>query len=183
MSRIGKKPILIPEKVEVQINKQTVQVKGPKGELKLELRPEIGVERKDKTLNLVIKKESKKSRAFWGLSRALLANMVEGVSRGYEKKLEFEGIGYKALVQGQDLVLNIGFSHPVIIKAPAGIDLKVEKKVIIISGSDKNLVGQTAAKIRATKPPEPYKGTGIRYQGEVIIRKAGKKVATTTTAK
>lgn len=177
MSRIGKKTILIPAGVEVKIDGQTVQIKGPKGELKKELRPEIGAEFSGKELKLFVKKETKKSSAFWGLSRALLANMAKGVVEGYEKKLEFEGIGYKAQVQGADLVLSAGFTHPVIIKAPAEINFKVEKKVIIVSGIDKELVGQMAAKIRAVKKPEPYKGTGIRYQGEVIIRKAGKKAA------
>lgn len=180
MSRIGKKLILIPEQVEVKINGNLVIVKGPKGELKLELRPEIGAEIQDKTLKLLVKKETKKSSAFWGLNRALLANMIQGVTQGFEKKLEFEGIGYKAQVQSADLVLNVGFSHPIVVKAPSGINFKVEKKIITVSGIDKKLVGQLASHIRSIKKPEPYKGTGIRYQGEIIIKKAGKKAVTTT---
>lgn len=182
MSRIGKKTILIPEGVEIRIDSQVIHVKGPKGELKIELRPEISAEMKDKILRLFIHKETKKSFAFWGLDRALLANMVKGVFEGYEKKLEFEGIGYKAQLQGKDLVLNVGFTHPVIIETPAGISLKVEKKIITVSGIDKGLVGQIAAKIRAIKKPEPYKGTGIRYQGEIITKKSGKKAATVVKA-
>lgn len=185
MSRIGKKPILIPEGVEVKIEGQKVTVKGPKGELQKEIRPEIKVELKENKIFVqpFSKKgwiQTKKTKAFWGLMRALLNNMVKGVVEGYEKKLEIEGLGYKAFLEGNDLVLQVGFTHPVKIVAPEGIKFSVEKNVIIVSGVDKEKVSQLAAKIRKVRPPEPYKGTGIRYQGEVIRRKAGKKVVTTT---
>lgn len=181
MSRIGKKPILIPDNVEAKVEGQKVAVKGPKGELSMEARPEIKVEIKEKNIFVSPAIETKKTRAFWGLTRALLANMVKGVIEGYEKKLEIEGIGYRAKVEGQDLILQVGFTHPVVIKAPQGIKFSVEKNVIVVSGIDKGLVGQMASKIRKTKPPEPYKGKGIKYAGEVIRRKAGKRAATTAS--
>jgi len=179
MSRIGKKTILIPKGVNIDINGDLIKVKGPKGEENRVLRPEIGVEISESELKVFVKRETKKSSAYWGLSRTLIANMIIGVTVGFEKKLEFEGIGFKVQLQGKDLVLNVGFSHPVTFNAPAGIEFKVEKKVITVFGINKELVGETAAKIRAIKKPEPYKGKGIRYQGEVIIRKAGKKAAST----
>lgn len=185
MSRVGKKPILIPEVVEVKIEGQMVTIKGPKGELLKEIRPEIKVEVKENKIFVEPKMESKKTKAFWGLTRALLANMVMGVARGYEKKLQIEGLGYRANLEGPteggypDLVLYVGFSHPVKIQAPSGIKFSIEKNIITVSGTDKELVGQTAAKIRSVQPPEPYKGKGIRYVGEVIRRKVGKKVVTT----
>ncbi len=175
MSRIGKKPISMPEGVTANIAGNVFSVKGPKGELKRVLHLDLGVEIKDKEIVVVLVKKTKKSPALWGLFRSLIANMVEGVAKGFEKKLEFEGIGYRVVLEGDTLVLQLGFSHPVRFKAPAGIQLFVEKNVIRISGIDKELVGETAACIRALKPPEPYKGKGIRYQGEVIRRKAGKK--------
>jgi len=177
MSRIGKKPILIPKDVEVKISDNIVMVKGPKGELQREIRPEIGVEIKEGKILVSPKQETKKTKAFWGLTRALIANMIEGVLKGYEKKLEMEGIGYKAKLEGEDLVLQVGFSHPVEIKQEENIKFSVEKNVITISGIDKELVGQIAARIRSVRPPEPYKGKGIRYLGEQIRRKTGKKVA------
>lgn len=177
MSRIGKKPIPIPEGVEVKIDGSLVTVKGSKGELQKEVRPEIKIEIKDKEILVVPVKETKKTKAFWGLSRALISNMIEGVKQGYERKLELKGIGYKVNLEGEDLVLQVGFSHPVKIKKVEGIKFLVKKNTIIISGIDKQLVGQLAAKIRSIKPPEPYKGKGIRYEGEEIRRKAGKKVA------
>jgi large subunit ribosomal protein L6 len=183
MSRIGKQPIPIPEKVEVKIDGDIVIAKGPKGELKRQL-PE-GISAKIEDGNILIfpvsKKDEadKKTMAFWGLSRALVANLVKGVKEGYEKKLEIEGVGYRVAVQGNKLVLNIGFSHPVEIQAPQGIEFKVEKNVIVVSGVDKELVGQTAADIRSRRKPEPYKGKGIRYQGETIKIKAGKKAVST----
>lgn len=175
MSRIGKQPIVIPSGVTVKIDGNLILVKGPKGELKKEIPAEIQVALKDNQIVLRPAKETKKTSALWGLSRALLANLIEGVTRGFEKKLEIEGIGYKMMLQGRDLILSLGFSHPVQFKTPAGIDFKVEKNVIEISGIDKELVAQTAANIRALKKPEPYKGKGIHYVGEVIRRKAGKK--------
>jgi len=179
MSRIGKKPILILENVEVKIEGQKVMIKGPKGELLKEIRPEIKVEVKENKIFVEPKMESKKTKAFWGLTRALLANMVMGVTKGYEKKLQIEGLGYRANLEGNNLVLFVGFSHPVKIEAPEGIKFSIEKNIITVSGFDKELVGQTAAKIRNVQPPEPYKGKGIRYVGEVIRRKVGKKAVTT----
>ncbi len=182
MSRIGKKPIIIPKDVQVSIDDQ-ISIKGPKGELKRDLPDLLEVKEKkteqgaEKELIVVPKKENKKIYALWGLYRSLIAGMVEGVVHGVEKKLEIIGVGYRAEVQGDKLVLNIGFSHPVEIKAPQGIEFKVEKNLITISGIDKQLVGQTAAEIRAVRKPEPYKGKGIRYQGEEVRRKAGKKTA------
>lgn len=179
MSRIGKKPIKIPEAVEVKITDSKVNIKGLKGELNLVVRPEIKVEIKDGHIFITPQIETKQTKAFWGLTRALLQNMVKGVTESYEKKLEIEGVGYKANLEGQDLVLNVGFSHPVKIKAPEGIKFAVDKNTITVVGIDKGLVGQIAAKIKKVRPPEPYKGKGIRYEGEQIKRKVGKKAATT----
>ena len=179
MSRIGKKPIEIPQGVEVKITGQKVVIKGLKGELSLEVRPEIKVEEKEGKVFVSPQIETEKTKAFWGLTRALLQNMTKGVTEGYEKKLEMEGVGYKANLEGEDLVLNIGFSHPVKIEAPQGIKFSTDKNTITVTGIDKGLVGQTAAKIRKVRPPEPYKGKGIRYAGEQVRRKVGKKAATT----
>jgi len=179
MSRLGKKPIPIPEGVEVKIEGQKVILKGPKGELSLEIRPEIKIEVKEKQIFVSPQRQTKKTKAFWGLTRALLSNAIQGVTKEYEKKLEIQGIGYKALSEGKDLNLQIGFTHPVKIEAPEGISFLVEKNIITISGINKGLVGEIAAKIRKIRPPEPYKGKGIRYVGEVVRRKAGKKAATT----
>jgi large subunit ribosomal protein L6 len=183
MSRVGKKPILIPEGVEVKIEGNIVRIKGLKGELSREIRPEIKVEiKEDKIFVQPFSEKSwtKQTKAFWGLTRALIFNMVEGVTAGFEKKLEIQGIGFRAAVEEEELVLNVGFSHPVKIKIPQGIKISVEKNIITISGIDKELVGQIAAKIRKVKPPEPYKGKGIRYVGEQVRRKVGKKVVGTT---
>ena len=180
MSRIGKKPILIPEGTEIKIEGNKVVVKGPKGELSRQIRPEIGVEMEEGRLWIKPKIETKRTKAFWGLTRSLIFNMVEGVTKGFEKKLIIEGLGFKALVENNNLVLHVGFSHPVTIKAVQGISFSVEKNIIKVSGIDKELVGQISAKIRKVKPPEPYKGKGIRYDNETIIRKVGKKAAATT---
>lgn len=182
MSRVGKKPILIPENVEVKIEGQKVIIKGPKGELSREIRPEIKVEVKGDQIFVqpfLEKSWTKKTKAFWGLTRTLLANMIKGVTEGYGKKLEIEGLGFKALVEGEDLKLLVGFTHPVKIKASQDIKFSVEKNVITVSGINKEKVGLVAAMIRKVKPPEPYKGKGIRYQGEIVRRKAGKRAATT----
>lgn len=180
MSRVGKKPILIPENVEVRPEKGKIIIKGPKGELCKEIRPDIKIEIKGKEIFIIpYKISSKKDKAYWGLIRAVLFNMVRGVTEGYKKKLEIEGIGYKARVEGDELILQVGFSHPVKVKQPENIKFSVDKNIISITGIDKELVGQIAAKIRAICPPEPYKGKGIRYEGEVIRRKEGKKVITT----
>ena len=175
MSRIGKKPIEIPAGVEVKINGNLVMVKGPKGELEREIVREMKIEQNGQQIILSPAINNKKTSALWGLSRMLIANMIEGVKNGFEKKLEIEGVGFKVALAGTDLNLSLGFSHPVVFHAPAGISFKVKKNVIAVSGINKEAVGQTAANIRKLKKPEPYKGKGIRYQGEVIKRKAGKR--------
>jgi len=179
MSKIGKKPIEIPTGVTVSFDekKNKVSVKGPKGELSLEVDFNVQVKVDDQQIALSVKKETKKSFTLWGLYRSLVANMIEGVEKGYEKQLELHGVGHKVAMEGKDLDISLGFSHPVIFKAPAGVEFKVEKNVITISGIDKQLVGQVAADIRSKKKPEPYKGKGIRYVGEQVRRKVGKKVA------
>jgi large subunit ribosomal protein L6 len=177
MSRIGKKPIEIPQGVKTEISEKEIKVSGPKGELKQVIHPEIKVELKDNKILVSPKKElSKRGRGLWGLYRALIANMVEGVSKGFEKKLEIEGVGFKANVDGDNLVLNLGFTNPVKIAKIPGVNFAVEKNVIIVSGADKERVGHIAALIRIQKKAEPYKGKGIKYQGEKIRRKEGKKV-------
>jgi len=181
MSRIGRKPILIPLGVEVKAEGDNVKIKGPKGELVFKINPEIKIEIKDNQIFVEPKnKESrqKEIKSLWGLNRVLLDNMIKGVVSGYEKKLQLEGIGYRASLEGENLVMQLGFSHPVKIQPAPGIKFVVEKNIITISGIDKELVGQTAAKIRAVKPPEPYKGKGIRYVGEIIRKKLGKKAVT-----
>ena len=181
MSRVGKQPIEIPSGAEVIINDNEVKIKGPKGTLERKIRPEIRIEIKENKIFVFPKTKTKKTRAFWGLTRALLANMVKGVTEGFEKKLEIEGLGYRAQLKGNDLELFVGFTQPVIVKAPEGISFKVEKNIITVSGIDKERVGQVAANIRKVRPPEPYKGKGIRYLGEQIRRKAGKKAVTAAT--
>lgn len=175
MSRIGKKPISLPTGVETNIDGNKITVKGPKGEL-FELIPEdIAVVQEGQELLVQRPSDAKKHRALHGLSRALIANMVEGVTKGFEKKLELVGVGYRAQLQGKKLVLNLGFSHPVEVEAPEGIEFEVPANTkISIKGTDKQLVGNTAAKIRALRKPEPYKGKGIKYENEFIRRKAGK---------
>lgn len=179
MSRIGKKHIIIPEGVEVNISNNKVFVKGPKGELERYIRPEIKIEKKSSPAGEEIivapDKETKRTNALWGLSRTLIFNMIEGVTNGYKKKLEIQGVGYKANLEGEDLVLNVGFSHSVKIEKVEGIKFETEKNIITVSGIDKELVGQIAAKIKKVKKPEPYKGKGIRYLGEEVRRKSGKK--------
>jgi len=179
MSRIGKQPIIIPEGVTVEINNNEVSVKGPKGELSRYIRPEIKVEKNDNLIIVAPDKETKRTSALWGLSRTLIANMVEGVTNGFEKKLEIQGVGYRASLEGEDLVLLVGFSHPVKIEKVEGIKFDVQKTNITVIGIDKELVGQIAAKIRMVRQPEPYKGKGIRYEGEYVRRKSGKKAAGT----
>lgn len=178
MSRIGKQPIEIPDGVEIKIDNNFIIAKGPKGELKQQLHPDINLEIKDKEI-LINLAEKTKNTAIWGTIRSLIANMIIGVTKGFEKRLIFEGVGYRASVSGNKLVLNLGFSHPIEVEALPGIEFKVEKNIIIVSGPDKQLVGETAANIRAKRKPEPYKGKGIRYKDEVIRRKAGKRAVTT----
>lgn len=177
MSRIGKQPVVIPSGVDVKIDQGLAVIKGPKGEISLPVHPSITVRVNEGTIVIEEGTKSKESAAFWGLTRAKLANFVTGVTKGFEKKLELEGVGFRAQVQGQTLNLTIGFTHPVEFAIPKGITVTVEKNVITISGIDKEIVGEVASKIRALKKPEPYKGSGIRYQGEHIIRKVGKKAA------
>jgi large subunit ribosomal protein L6 len=180
MSRIGKKLIEIPQGVNTEITEKEIKISGPKGELKQIIHPEIKVELKDGKISVAPKSElSKRGRGLWGLYRALISNMIEGVSKGFEKKLEIEGVGFRASVEGGNLVLNIGFTNPVKIEKIDGVDFSVEKNVIIISGPDKERVGHIAALIRKQKKAEPYKGKGIKYQGEKVRRKEGKKVVAT----
>jgi len=175
MSRIGKKPIEIPQEVEVEIQDNEITVKGPKGELKREVPSELLVSQQDKQIIVSIKRETKNSKSLWGLFRTLIFNMVEGVVKGHEKKLEIQGVGYKAGIEGENLVLTVGYSHTVKIKKPDDISFAVEKNIITVSGPDKQKVGQVAAEIRRVRKPEPYKGKGIRYFGEEVRRKVGKK--------
>ncbi len=175
MSRIGKRPISIPNKVTVVIDGQSVTVKGPKGELSRVLPNEVEVVQEGETVLVNRRDDSRVARQRHGLCRTLVANMVEGVSQGFQRRLEITGVGYRAQVQGKNLTLNMGYSHPVQIEPPEGIQFAVENNTnVIVTGIDKEIVGNTAARIRAVRPPEPYKGKGIRYTGEVIKRKAGK---------
>ncbi len=175
MSRIGKKPISLPAGVEVKVDGNIVTIQGPKGSLAQTLPEGISVIQEDNQILVERANDNKQQRSFHGLSRALIANMVEGVTNGFEKKLELVGVGYRAQMQGKKLVINIGFSHPVEIDAPEGIEFEVPAPTkITIKGIDKQLVGNTAAHIRAIRKPEPYKGKGIKYEDEYIRRKAGK---------
>ncbi|MDA8195499.1 MAG: 50S ribosomal protein L6 [Thermaerobacter sp.] len=175
MSRIGKLPITIPAGVEVNLNGQTVAVKGSKGTLQRTLRPEVRVVMQEHVIRIEPVDDSGMARAQWGLSRTLVANMVQGVSTGFQKHLELTGVGYRASRQGQDLVLTVGFSHPVQIAPPDGIEFEVVNPTnVLIKGYDKEKVGSVAASIRGVRPPEPYKGKGIHYKGEKIRRKVGK---------
>lgn len=175
MSRIGKKPITIPAGVSVNFTDNTVKVSGPLGTLETSLRPEIGHSLENNVITFNVKEDTKDAKAFFGLVRSLVNNMVEGVSKGYEKKLELEGVGYRVALAGNDLVFKLGFSHDVNVIAPQGIKFEVEGNTkLTIKGFDKQLVGQVASNIRKLKKPEPYKGKGIKYAGEVVRRKAGK---------
>jgi len=181
MSRIGKKSINIPDGVELKIENAKITVKGPKGQSEQIISDDFELieDKENKELIIKPKKELKSSSALWGLFRSLISNMVKGVTEGFEKKLEINGVSYRAAVQSNNLVLNLGLSHPIEIKAPEGIIFEVDKNIITVLGIDKQLVGQMAAKIREQKKPEPYKGKGIRYIDEVIKRKAGKKAVST----
>ena len=176
MSRIGKKPIAIPSGVTVTLQGQTVTVKGPKGQLAWTLTEEVEVSQDASQLTLATREDTQRARGMWGLSRTLVSNMVEGVTKGYEETLELVGVGYRASMKGQSLSMQLGFSHDVDIKPPAGITFVVPKQTEIkISGIDKQVVGEIAAQIRRIRPPEPYKGKGVRYSGEKVRRKEGKK--------
>lgn len=177
MSKIGKKLIQVPKGVDIKIDGGSISVKGPKGELKRMINGAVSISVADGNISVILK-EGQDRNELWGLSRALIANMVKGVSDGFEKNMEFEGVGYKANVKGTDLELNLGYSHPILIKIPEGVTVKVEKNVIKVGGIDKELIGHFAAEVKSKRLPEPYKGKGIRYAGEVIRRKAGKKAAT-----
>ena len=175
MSRIGNKPVVIPSGVTISVEGNTVKVKGPKGELSQSFRPEVSVTVKEGNLTVERSGDDKPVKALHGLTRALIANMVQGVTGGYKKTLEIVGVGYKAEKKGNTLVLNVGYSHPVQYPEPAGIKLSTTSPtVVVIEGTDKQKVGQVAAELRDVRPPEPYKGKGIRYQGEQVRRKAGK---------
>ncbi len=175
MSRIGKRPIPIPSGVTVNIKGSHVAVKGPKGSLERSLADLISVEQEGDQIKVSPTNDSRTARQLHGLSRTLVANMIEGVSKGFEKRLQIIGVGYRAQAQGQKLTLNVGYSKPVEMAMPPGIQVAVEKNTdLIVTGIDKEVVGNVSAKIRAVRPPEPYKGKGIRYQDEVVRRKAGK---------
>ncbi|MCB2187770.1 MAG: 50S ribosomal protein L6 [Deltaproteobacteria bacterium] len=175
MSRVGKKPIEVPSSVEVKIDGQKIEVKGAMGTLSREFHPLVAIEREEGQLAVKPVDETQKARALWGLSRTLLFNMVTGVSQGFKRVLEINGVGYRAEVTGNVLKLSLGFSHPVNFELPQGVTASVEKNTILTLNSiDKELLGQTAATIRAYRPPEPYKGKGVKYAEEVIRRKVGK---------
>jgi len=179
MSRVGKKIINISENVEVNITDDVIKVIGPKGELELRFPPGVFVKQADKQMTVGIKNpQLKKNRALWGTCRSLIANLIEGVTKGFSKQLEISGIGFKAQVKDKKLLLNLGFSHQIEFPIPSGIEIKIENNIITITGADKQLVGEVAAQIRSLKKPEPYKGKGIKYLNEVIRRKAGKVVKT-----
>jgi large subunit ribosomal protein L6 len=176
MSRIGRKAIAVPAGVTVAINGQTVTVKGPKGELSHTLAEPITIEQADGELNVVRPNDERKAKELHGLSRTLVANMIVGVTQGYTKSLEIAGTGYRVAAKGSDLEFALGFSHPVVVVPPAGISFAVERPTVFsVSGIDKQLVGEVAAGIRKKRPPEPYKGKGIRYDGEHVARKVGKR--------
>ena len=175
MSRIGKRPVEIPNGVTVEVQENTVAVKGPKGELRRTLPQEMAVVLENGTVLVSRPSDEKRHKALHGLSRTLVANMVEGVSKGFVKVLEIQGVGYKAEAKPYGVNLIVGYSHPVKYEAPKGIKISVENNTVVkIEGADKELVGQVAAELRSVRPPEPYKGKGIRYQGEQVRRKAGK---------
>jgi large subunit ribosomal protein L6 len=176
MSRIGKLPIEIPASVEVQIEGSVVHVKGPKGELRQAVSPDLTIEREDSRLLVKRPTDRKDHRALHGLTRTLIYNMVVGVTEGFEKRLEIQGVGYRAQLRGQALELALGYSHPVKVEAPEGIEFEVPLPTqVIVRGIDKQAVGEIAAQIRKSRPPEPYKGKGVRYAGEQVTRKVGKR--------
>ena len=176
MSRIGRKPITVPEGVDVDVKPGRVTVKGPKGELSQEISPAMTISRDDAVLTVARPTDRGEHRALHGLTRSLIANMVEGVTNGYEKRLEIQGVGYRARLQGKALELALGYSHPVSVAAPDGIEFEVPQPTqVVVRGIDKQLVGEMAAQVRKTRPPEPYKGKGVRYAGEHVARKVGKR--------
>jgi large subunit ribosomal protein L6 len=176
MSRIGKKPVTVPSGVTATLSGAELKVKGPKGEMAMTVADEVSVTVDGASISVQPKTDSKRSRQFWGMQRTMVSNLVEGVSKGFTRELDITGVGYRANAQGKTLKLQLGYSHDVDFAVPAGITIATPEPIkIIISGIDKQLVGETAAKIRAWRKPEPYKGKGIRYAGEFIFRKEGKK--------
>lgn len=176
MSRIGKQPVVIPQGVTVTLSDGVAYAKGPKGEMSQAIHRDIKVDIADNEIVCSIERPSKEATSLWGTTRALLANLVQGVNEGFQKQLELHGVGYRANVKGKNLELALGFSHPVLIEAPENITFVVEKDLITITGIDAQAVGQVAAEIRAVRPPEPYKGKGVRYKDEIVRRKVGKVV-------
>lgn len=177
MSKIGKKPIAIPEKVEVKIDARRLEFKGEKGAMVVKLPPLVKAEMKKKSLVFSPENKTKQAKASWGTARALSQNAILGITQGFEKDLEVEGVGYRVAMEGTVLVLHLGLSHPIKVNPPEGIKISVNKNTITVSGVNKDLVGRITAEIRALKKAEPYKGKGIRYRGEIVRRKAGKKMA------
>jgi large subunit ribosomal protein L6 len=179
MSRIGKKPVAVPSAVTATVDGQTVKMKGSKGELSFTVPEDIKLEKTAEGVVLTMREDTKKARAMWGMSRTMVQNLVKGVTDGYSHTLEIQGVGFRAAMKGKDhLTMTIGFSHEVNHKIPAGVEVKVggaKSEVITVTGIDKQLVGQVAADIRGSRPPEPYQGKGVRYQGEYVFRKEGKK--------
>ena len=182
MSKIGKQPIPIPQGVVVKIDDSMVNVSGPKGSISFQIRPEIEVGADQEKIKGTRKSDNKLAKSLHGLTRSVIANMVKGTTEGHQKTLELVGVGYKAVKQGNDLVLSVGYSHPVIISPTNGIELETKDNKIMVSGIDKIAVGEMAAKIRRVRPPEPYKGKGIRYSDEIVRKKAGKAVKTGAAA-
>ena len=175
MSRIGVKPIEVPEGVETRMDTDTIQVKGPKGALSLKVHPEIHVDVSEGVITVTRPSDQKRHKSLHGLTRSLIANMVTGVTEGFTKKIEIQGVGYRALKKGKGITLHLGFSHPVEYTVPQGIEVDVPTQTeLVVTGADKQMVGQVAAEIRSFRPPEPYKGKGVRYAGEQVRRKAGK---------
>ena len=175
MSRIGKKPVVIPKGVEIKVDDNVVSVKGPRGNLQRTFSKDVNITSNDGAISVASRGSEKLFRSLHGLTRTLISNMVEGVTNGYEKVLEISGVGYKSALQGRNIMLNLGFSHQVIYPLPDGIDATIDKQTVItLKGCDKELLGQVAANIRGMRLPEPYKGKGIKYKNERIIRKAGK---------
>ena len=176
MSRIGRKPIAVPDSVSVDVKPGSVTVKGPKGELSQQISPDMQISEQDGVLTVARPTNRGEHRALHGLTRSLIANMVEGVTNGYEKRLEIQGVGYRAKLQGKSLELALGYSHPVAVTAPDGIEFEVPQPTqVVVRGIDKQLVGEIAARVRKARPPEPYKGKGVRYAGEHVARKVGKR--------
>ena len=179
MSRIGKRPVPVPSGVSATVSGQKVTVKGPKGELSFTCPDQISLEKTADGIAVSVREDNKQARALWGMSRTQVVNLIEGVTNGYSQTLEIHGVGFRAAMRGKDaLQVQVGFSHDVVHKIPAGVEVKVagaKQEIITVSGIDKQKVGQMAAEIRAARPPEPYQGKGIRYQGEYILRKEGKK--------